>query len=313
MHPYIFLKTSLLLLWILIGIPGFSQSSIPLKKGNLKAVFANNDAYGEHHKKGYNGIAELYHIAQDSNLFVPLFSGINLEHIFGGDSLTSLFEPRKEPMTIHKQSDDKILLHQPPTTLSQVESWTTFEIKEPDYIDVEFSFTIHDSDFFKNGYAGFFWASYINQPEDIGIHFKGHKNKSRKKKWISSYSKSHGDRSTHPGKNDFEKPYFAPDFNIILAKNMSEYTFSKPFYYGRFHNMVMAYFFTEPEEGYFRFSQSPNGAGEGNPAWDFYYILPHFKTGQKYTIRWTLLYKEWKSKEDIEKHFHRWESKNQNP
>src|SRR5690625_7407932 len=78
-------------------------------------------------------------------------------------------------MAIHKQSDDKILLHQPPTTLSQVESWTTFEIKEPDYIDVEFSFTIHDSDFFKNGYAGFFWASYINQPEDIGIHFKDRK------------------------------------------------------------------------------------------------------------------------------------------
>src|SRR5690625_6593292 len=110
MHPYIFLKTSLLLLWILMGIPGFSQSSIPLEKGNVKAVFANNDSYGKHHKKGYNGIAELYHIAQDSNLFVPLFSGINLEHIFGGDSLTSLFEPRKEPMTIHKQSDDKILL-----------------------------------------------------------------------------------------------------------------------------------------------------------------------------------------------------------
>src|SRR5690625_6953739 len=89
-------------------------------------------------------------------------------------------------MAIHKQSDDKILLHQPPTTLSQVESWTTFEIKEPDYIDVEFSFTIHDSDFFKNGYAGFFWASYINQPEDIGIHFKGHKNKDRKSTRLNS-------------------------------------------------------------------------------------------------------------------------------
>src|SRR5690625_776075 len=128
-HLQKFLKIIFFLFWIFFKTPGYSQPAIPLKKGNLKAVFANNYSYGEHHKKGYNGIAELYHIAQDSNLFVPLFSGINLEHIFGGDSLTSLFEPRKEPMTIHKQSDDKILLHQPPTTLSQVESRTTFEIK----------------------------------------------------------------------------------------------------------------------------------------------------------------------------------------
>src|SRR5690625_4177950 len=164
MHPYIFLKTSLLLLWILIGIPGFSQSSIPLKKGNLKAVFANNDSYGEHHKKGYNGIAELYHIAQDSNLFVPSFSGVNLEHIFGGDSLISLFEPRKDPMTIQKTSDGSVVLYQPPTSYSKVESWTTFDMKHPDLIDVEFSFILHHADFFKHGYAGFFWASYINQP-----------------------------------------------------------------------------------------------------------------------------------------------------
>src|SRR5690606_39858355 len=68
--------------------------------------------------------------------------------------------------------------------------------------------------------------------------------------------------------------------SVPTRRSSDLYTFSKPFYYGRFHNMVMAYFFTEPEEGYFRFSQSPNGAGEGNPAWDFYYILPHFKTGQ---------------------------------
>ena len=37
-------------------------------------------------------------------------------------------------------------------------------------IDVDFHFIIHEPTIFNHGYAGFFWASYINLPEKTGIY-----------------------------------------------------------------------------------------------------------------------------------------------
>ncbi|NOY59865.1 MAG: hypothetical protein GXO75_13195 [Calditrichaeota bacterium] len=84
------------------------RKSITIEKGNLKVVFADNSASGANHKAGYNGIAELYHKDQDSSVFVPFYAGFNLEHIFGGDSLNPLFEPRKSPMELFRIADDEV-------------------------------------------------------------------------------------------------------------------------------------------------------------------------------------------------------------
>ena len=294
---------------LIFHLQGFAQNTVTLEKGDLKAVFVDNSAYGDYHYKGYNGIAELYHIKQDSTIFVPAFSGVNLEHIFGGDSLVSLFEPRKQPMTIKKLSDSKVLLHQPATAISKAESWTTFEMAEPHYIDVDFHFIIHEPTIFNHGYAGFFWASYINLPEKTGIYLKGKKNKTDSEKWIYIESEGHGTNSTHLSEKDDADYFFAENFNIVLASGISDYIFSAPYYFGRYRNMVFAYLFSEPDEGVIRFSQSPNGAGEGKPAWDFQYILPDFEIGKRYVIKLRVLYKEWVSPEDIEKEYLNWENR----
>ncbi len=283
-----------------------AQPTVTLKKGDLKAVFVDNSAYGEHHRSGYNGISELYHVDQDSTLFVPLFAGVNLEHIFDGDSLVSFFEPRKEVMTIKRLSDSKVVLHQPKTSISKVENWTTFEMVEPHYIDVEFKFKVHDRAMFDHGYIGFFWASYINSPQELGIYFKGRKNGSGPDDWMYVFSRFHGDNGTHVSETDEYDFYTAPNFNIDLAKEISDYTFAEPYYYGRFHNMVFAYFFPEPEQGIIRLSQSPSGAGDGKPAWDFQYLLPDFEVGKEYAIKWRVLYKEWESRDDIEQEYEKW-------
>lgn len=283
-----------------------AQPAITLKKGKLKAVFADNSPYGNYHQKGYNGIAELYHKSQDSSLFVPSFAGVNLEHIFGGDSLVSLFEPRKQPMTIRKISSSVVELHQPSTGISGVESWTRFKMVAPHYIDVSFSFIIHENKIFHHGYAGFFWASYIYQPQMLGIYFKGQQKGDKTSDWKYLFTDQHGKNGTHAGLKDSNNFYMAPDFNVVLAKEISAYRFEKPFYYGRFHNMVFGYLFSEPREGTIRFSQSPNGAGEGQPAWDFQYLLPHFEVGKKYVIQLRILYKEWMGEQDIEKEYEKW-------
>ncbi|RLD76141.1 MAG: hypothetical protein DRJ07_16845, partial [Bacteroidetes bacterium] len=170
--------------------------------GDLHAVFIDNKEYGEHHRSGYNGISELKHSARDLNLFVPFYAGFNLEHIFAGDSLSNLFEPRKFPMELKRTSKTSVELHQTETPLSHVESWTTFKMVAPHYIDVSFRCIIKSDAFFKHGYAGIFWASYINAPQDKKIYFLGKDKESNENKWIGAYSTKHGVASTHIGVGD---------------------------------------------------------------------------------------------------------------
>lgn len=280
--------------------------TITISSGDIKAVFIDNSAYGDHHKSGYNGISELRHTAQDSNLFVPFYAGFNLEHIFAGDSLIDLFEPRNFPMELKQTSDSSVVLYQAATPLSHVESWTTFKVLSPNYIDVHFRCIIKSDEFFKHAYAGFFWASYINGPKDKKIYFSGQEQGEVGAKWIGAVPENHGDAGTHLGLNDTLDIFTVPEFNVTLASNYSNYVFNEPFYYGRFDNMVFAYLFSKPTDGLIRFSQSPDGGGAPNPAWDFQFIIPDFEVGKEYTFTARMVYKEWKDAEDIRAEYENW-------
>ncbi|MDB4583161.1 hypothetical protein N9164_08415 [Draconibacterium sp.] len=280
---------------------------ISISKGDLQAVFINNEAYGQHHKAGYNGISELRHTDQDSNLFVPSYAGFNLEHIFAGDSLSNLFEPRKVPMEIKRISKNSVELYQAETPLSHVESWTTFKMVPPHYIDVNFRCVIKSGEFFKHGYVGIFWASYINGPQDKKIHFSGLVEGNDEVKWIRASTPKHGVESTHIGVDDKFVLFAVPGFNVTLANHYSNYRFIEPFYYGRFDNMVFAYLFSESKDGIIRFSQSPTGGGQGNPAWDFQFIIPEFEIGKEYSFNSRLVYKVWEGAEDIREEYKKWQ------
>lgn len=280
------------------------EAQVTIKHGALKATFIDNEAFKPNHKAGYNGIAELYHLDQDSSVFVPFYAGFNLEHIFGGDSLPEQMEPRRNPMELFISGENEVLLYQPLTRLSNVESLTSFKLVSPHYIDITFYMIAHDSDFFKHGYAGLFWASYINSPKDKKVYFFGFKKKEHDKKWIAAYSEKHGDKSTHVRKNENHDFYFAPNFNVVLANHFSDYRYDIPFFYGRFHNMVLAFLFESSEV--IRFSQSPDGAGPTNPAWDFQFIIPDFKPGKKYSFKVRMIYKPFTTRDDITDEYLTW-------
>jgi len=280
-------------------------TSINIEEGDIKITFANNEAFGKTHLAGYNGISELYHTAQDSTLFEPRYAGFNLEHIYGGDSLAERFEPRTNPMELFMNDNKEVSLYQAPTPFSQFEMLTTFKIVPPHYVDVTFRCVVHSDDFFKHGYAGLFFASYILAPSDKHIYFKGFENDESTSKWISAYSKKHGEESTHVGVNDNpDNFYFAPDFNVVLAHNFSAYKYELPVYYGRFHNMISAFMFDTPEV--IRFSQSPTGGGPDNPAWDFQFIIPEVKKGKEYSFRARIVYKPFIDNEDILNEYNQW-------
>ncbi len=283
-----------------------AQKVVRLNRGELDVVFADNSSYGAQHLAKYNGIAELYHSAQDSSIFVPAYAGFNLEHIFGGDSLTELFEPRVHPMELYQLSDTEVLLYQSATPFSAVESLTKFQLVEPHYIDVTLRLIILDDTFFKHNYAGFFWASYIHGPSDRKIYFQGSKVDMDSIGWVSAYSNEHGSESTHLSKQHKTPVYFATNFNATLASHFSNYEYLEPFYYGRFHNMVLAFMFN-PANG-IRFSQSPTGGGDKNPAWDFQLIIPVFEVGKEYSFQARLMYMEFEGAEEVHEEYYKWKS-----
>ncbi|MGC1242093.1 MAG: hypothetical protein WA874_10910 [Chryseosolibacter sp.] len=286
-----------------------SQHALTVDKGNLKGVFVDNTELDPHHKAGYNGIAQLYHAEEDSGIFVPAFAGFNLEHIFGGDSLHQLFEPRQHPMTLYRKAEDEVLLYQEPTPLSGVESLTSFKIVPPHYIDVTFECILHREDFFKHDYAGFFWASYIDNPADKKIYFNGLRENETKDSvsWIAAWSQMHGEQSTHRHMNDDHDLFFSENFNARLANHFSEFRYTAPFFFGRYKKMVLAFLFDGAEV--IRFSQSPTGGGNENPAWDFQYLIPSPQTGKKYSFKVRMLYKPFISEDDILEEYAQWAGK----
>ncbi len=289
---------------------GYEQfENLTVSKGNIRTVFVDNSAYSPDHKKGYNGIAELYHSEQNNSAFVPDFSGLNLEHIFNGESPVSFFEPRKAPMELYRKSDSEILLYQKPTPHTKVESLMEFKMCEPDYIDFRFSCVLHDENFAEHDYAAFFFASYINQPPNLSMYFFGEENESktdRSNRVIRAFTDIHGEKSTHKSVSDNHNLYFAPDFSITLANHFSDYRYSEPFFYGRFRNMVLAFLFEEND--FVRFSQSPDGAGPGNPAWDFYYVIMNPEPGGKYSFNGRIVYKPFINAEDIKGEYLKWQN-----
>jgi hypothetical protein len=281
-------------------------NQLTLEEGDLKAVFVDNSEIPPDHRAGYNGITQLYHTLQDSSVFVPSIAGLNLEHIFSGDSLEQFFEPRVNPMTLYKISDTRVMLHQKETPFSGVESLTEFELVAPHYIDISYRFIIHDIDYFRHGYAGFFWASYINAPPDKNIYFRGISSDGKGEEWISAFSDLHGKESTHMATGDNLRTFFAPDFRIVLAKAFSGYRYSMPFYCGRFHNMVIAFFFDSSE--IIRFTQSPTGGGKLNPAWDYQYLIPDPEAKKEYGFNIRVVYKPFICNDDIKQEYEKWKN-----
>ena len=280
------------------------NDAVTVANGNLTVTFIDNTSWDSEHKAGYNGIAELSHSEIDSALFVLFYAGFNLEHVFSGDSLVQLFEPRKHPMSLYRKNENEVLLYQEATPISGVESLSEFNVVEPHYIDVTFRCILHNPDFFQHGYAGLFWASYINRPKDKKIYFKGTDSVTSSSSWIEAFSSEHGSKSTHLGIDDDATFFFANNFNARLASHFSDYRFTEPFYFGKFHNMAFAYLFDSAQV--IRFSQSPTGGGETNPAWDFQLLITTPKIGKEYKFKARMIYKPFISKEDIVQEYENW-------
>ena len=258
----------------------------------LHAVVADNEPYGPQHQPGYNGVAELRLGRDDSpDLFVPLFSGLNLEHIFSGDASSfgwHVCEPRRAPMQLIRHAPSRVELRQDKTEHWPLRSRLIYEVKD-DAIDLTYCGTPLSDRWSKHGYIGVFFASYIQAPADLAIQFIGRSRPGHgdpRPRWIRHAPKEHGAAATHrPAGSNWDPP-LDPGFNIGLVQGFSEFEYLYPFYFGRSGENVLVLMFEKPgPEGELRFAQSPSGGGPGNPAWDFVYFHRHYAINQEFRFR----------------------------
>lgn len=268
------------------------QPYVVLRRGPLQAVIVDNrgvdDAVLPGHRPGYHGVGSLTHERQRRNLFVPAYAGLNFEHIHDGTTRPReiLFEPRHASMELRVISDTVAELYQPPTPHWGLESSLRYELLPDGVMEVTFE-CIPRKAAWKNNYLGLFWASYIDQPESLGLHFLQQR-ADGSKAWIHSLSPRHGLRAAHRAPGDEREFAHDPDFPLTLVFNFSDYRYAEPWSFGECRGMALAQIFRRKDG--VRLAQSPSGGGEGNPAWDFQWFIPGPQVGRRYQLVMRVLY-----------------------
>ncbi len=259
-----------------------------LRRGDVTAVIVDNHAVDNDvlpgHRAGYSGVASLTHRSRGENVFVPSYAGLNFEHIHDGTTQDRkiLFEPRHAPMELRLIDAHTVELYQAPTPHFGLESCHRYHLLDDGTIEMTFE-CIPRRATFRNGYIGLFWASYIQQPESLDIHFLGHPaDQANGTAWVRGITPSHGVSATHVGQGDVRVFSHADDFPLSLVFNRSKYRFDAPWYFGVNHGMALALMFRAGDQP--RFTQSPSGGGRGNPAWDFQFFVPEYQVDQRYQV-----------------------------
>ena len=278
---------------------------VKMTRGDVTVIIVDNEAVDipslPDHRGGYNGVAALTHAQQPLNLFVPGIAGLNFEHIHDGTraGLVEKFEPRQSPMELRVVDEFTVELYQRPTKNWQLESCGRYRLLEHGVIEYTFE-CIPRADKFRHNYIGLFWASYIDQPEDNAIFFRGRSvGTPDLPQWIKAVSSQHGTDSTHRPTGGASLPRVDDDFPLTLVNHPSAIEYTAPWYFGISRGMAFVQVFRSSDNIWL--AQSPSGGGNGNPAWDFQWFIKEPQIGQTYSFMMRAAYVPFESRGQIEK------------
>lgn len=269
----------------------------------FRATIGNNAAL-DPHRAWYNGIYAIYSGGQEESPFVTSYAGWNLEHYFDARPMPEkreiFFEPRAAPLEYTRIDGNTCELYQPETPYWGVESWTRFTVRDPHYVDFHFACVPHKK---LREFLGVFWASYMNGPHNKGMYFLRAGSTLYEPQWAQLVTHEHNRDSTVLSERDYGSIVFDEGGREVLYNNFSPLRFSVPFFYGRWRDKVLIFIF-DPEANV-RITHSPSGGGrtpdgtDTNPAWEFQFIVPDAKIGERYELRARFVYKDWVSRDDV--------------
>jgi hypothetical protein len=280
------------------------KGHVLLRQGDVEAVVVDNravdDAVLSKHGAGYHGVAALRHVRQSRSLFVPSYAGLNFEHIHDGTDKPRdiLFEPRKAPMELRRVSEHIAELYQRPTPFWGLESCQRYELRPDGVIEMTFE-CIPRRNTFTNGYMGLFWASYIDRPESLDIHFRGvAEGEAGPAIWQRGVTPAHGTLATHRSMADARTFPHEPKFPLELPFGFSRQRYVEPWYFGVCRGMAFVQVFRTEDQVWI--SQSPSGGGKECPAWDFQWYVPKPQVGMRYQLKMRAAYVALAQDENLE-------------
>ena len=245
-------------------------------------------------------------------------AGLNFEHIISGhENPNNKFTPRHGRYTLHKLPDGKsvMLVRRAEDCPWKVASTLEYVVNEPHYIDFTFRCTPQDASLFgSRGYAVFFFANYMNDVEDVSLHFRGHESPHGKEVWIAADApKGHPDWNGGGNYRALTADDLAYDDDVQFRLNTWSYDWpriAKPFYYGRAGRgmtLILMFDRLHSDRDQIRFSlykfKLPK---HPRPAWDFQYVINRVESGAEYGFRGRLVWKKFVSAEDCLNEYERW-------
>lgn len=275
-----------------------------LRTDELSVVIGDNCSSGEH-EAGYNGIWRITSVHDGSPLFVPPYCGMNFEFV-APMSADDPLEPKNHPMELVVENGDRQLtLHQTPTPTHHVESWMTYRTSGPAHLDWTFKYRLHDASAFPTGLAGFFFASYIHQPENKAIYLLSR----------DVYDSLMWDQfcTTFQGRECAviweDNPYdvcFGPhDHGLYTSRAPIRY--AVPMFLGRRGDMAFVLMFEEPHGVVICHGMGGGGFVEDrsdrHPAWDFFLYTNDAATRSQGHWNGRLVYKKFAGRDDVLKEY----------
>jgi hypothetical protein len=291
-----------------------------ITEGELKVILRDNSRS----PKVLSGLASLFHqkAAPTFDAFDPdspgASAGLNFEHIISGHkNANNAFTPRNGKYSLFLLPDGKSakLVRKREDDPWAMSSTLQYSITKPHYIDVDFRCVPHDPALFgKRESAILFFANYMNDVEEVALHFRGIERREEREKWIAADApKGHADWNqggTYRSSAASALEYDA-DHNFKLNSWSYEYPrFTKPFYYGKSaKGMVLILMFNKncAEEDEIRFSLFKFKVPRfPRPAWDFQYVIRKLNKEKEHGFKARLVWKKFVSPNDCMKEYEMW-------
>jgi hypothetical protein len=277
-----------------------SLHSHEFKTDELSVVVGDNEADGRH-EAGYSGIWSLTSVHDSRPFFLPNYAGFNFEFIVPMRE-HGVYEPRHHPTELTVDDDGRqATVHQTPTPEHRVESWTTFRPTGPSHLDWTFRYRLEQPELFPTGFAGFFFASYICEPENKSIYLLT-RDVYDSLMWSQFCT-------THQGRNSAvvweEDPYDLTfgSHEHGLYSSQADIRYHVPLMLGRRGEMAFVIMFEKPQGVVI--SHGMGGGGfvsdqtDRNPAWDFFLYAKDPAASREGEWKGRIVYKKFIDRYDI--------------
>jgi hypothetical protein len=271
-----------------------------LRAEEISVVVGDNSEHGVH-LSGYNGLWHLSSVHDPSSFFLPEYCGMNFEFI-APKSPDDSVEPKDHPTElVVDEPETQVTLHQSPTPTHWVESWMTYRVAGPAHLDWTFRFRLHEPVAFPSGFAGFFFASYINQPENKALYLLS-RSVYDTLMWIQFCSAFQGRDCAIVWEQEVYDLRFG-DHEHGLYTSLAPIQYHVPLFLGRRGDMAFALFFEQPLGVVISHGMGGGGfvddRSDRNPAWDFFLYSRDPTTVQEGVWRGRLLYKRFAGRKDV--------------